>query len=82
LISLLALVLPLALFLSAVVMFPPPSPGDSTKRKDTLECWFYCHCCPDLTSTQYPLSNREGWTPIPIVGQYALAANALGGKQS
>jgi hypothetical protein len=28
----------------------------------------------------YPLSNRPWLAPIPIVGQYALAADVLGGK--
>jgi hypothetical protein len=33
-----------------------------------------------LFSTLYPLSNRHWMAPIPIVGQYALAADVLGGK--
>ena len=35
---------------------------------------------PGLLSALYPLSNRPWLAPIPIVGQYALAADVLGGK--
>ena len=35
---------------------------------------------PGVISTLYPLSNRQWLAPVPIVGQYALAADALGGK--
>lgn len=35
---------------------------------------------PGVISTLYPLSNRPWLAPIPIIGQYALAADVLGGK--
>jgi hypothetical protein len=35
---------------------------------------------PGVLASLYPLSNRPWLAPIPIVGQYALAADALGGK--
>ena len=35
---------------------------------------------PGIVSTIYPLSNRPWLAPVPILGQYALAADVLGGK--
>jgi hypothetical protein len=35
---------------------------------------------PGIVSTMYPLSSRPWLAPIPILGQYALAADVLGGK--
>jgi sodium transport system permease protein len=35
---------------------------------------------PGLVSTMYPLSGRPWLAPVPILGQYALAADVLGGK--
>jgi len=35
---------------------------------------------PGLLSTLYPLSNRPWLAPVPIFGQYALAADVLRGK--
>ena len=35
---------------------------------------------PGIVSTMYPLSHRPWLAPVPILGQYALAADVLGGK--
>ncbi len=35
---------------------------------------------PGVVSILYPLSNRRWLAPVPIFGQYALAADVLGGK--
>ena len=35
---------------------------------------------PGIVSTMYPFSGRPWLAPVPIVGQYALAADVLGGK--
>jgi hypothetical protein len=35
---------------------------------------------PGVLATMYPLSNRPWLAPVPIIGQYALAADVLGGK--
>jgi hypothetical protein len=35
---------------------------------------------PGLVSTLYPLAGHPWLAPIPVLGQYALAADVLGGK--
>ena len=35
---------------------------------------------PGLVSTIYPLNDRPWLAPVPVLGQYALAADVLGGK--
>jgi sodium transport system permease protein len=80
LISLLALVLPLALFLSAVVMFASTFARSFKEAQGYIGLLILLPMLPGLLSTLYPLSNRAWLAPVPIVGQYALAADLLGGK--
>src|SRR5579863_1873163 len=80
LMSLLALVLPLALFLSAVVMFASTFARSFKEAQGYIGMLILLPMLPGLLSTLYPLSNRPWLAPIPIVGQYALAADVLRGK--
>jgi sodium transport system permease protein len=80
LMSLLALVLPLALFLSAVVMFASTFARSFKEAQGYIGMLILLPMLPGLISTMYPLSNRHWLAPIPIIGQYALAADVLGGK--
>jgi sodium transport system permease protein len=80
LMSLLALVLPLALFLSAVVMFASTFARSFKEAQGYMGMLVLLPMLPGIISTMYPLSNRPWLAPIPIVGQYALAADVLGGK--
>ena len=80
LMSLLALVLPLALLLSAVVMFASSFARSFKEAQGYMGMLVLLPMLPGIISTMYPLSNRPWLAPIPIVGQYALAADVLGGK--
>lgn len=80
LMSLLILVLPLGLFLSAVVMFASTFARSFKEAQSYLGMLMLLPMLPGLISTMYPLSGRPWLAPIPIVGQYALAADVLGGK--
>jgi sodium transport system permease protein len=80
LMSLLALVLPLALFLSAVVMFASTFARSFKEAQGYIGLLILLPMLPGVLSSLYPLSNRPWLAPIPIVGQYALAADVLGGK--
>ena len=80
LMSLLALVLPLALFLSAVVMFASTFARSFKEAQGYIGMLILLPMLPGVISTLYPLSNRQWLAPVPIIGQYALAADVLGGK--
>lgn len=80
LMSLLALILPLALFLSAVVMFASTFARSFKEAQGYIGVLILLPMLPGVLATLYPFSNRPWLAPIPIVGQYALAADVLGGK--
>jgi len=80
LMSLLILVLPLGLFLSAVVMFASTFARSFKEAQSYLGMLMLLPMLPGLVSTMYPLSGRPWLAPVPILGQYALAADVLGGK--
>jgi sodium transport system permease protein len=80
LMSLLLLILPLALLLSAVVMFASTFARSFKEAQSYLGMLMMLPMLPGLISTMYPLAGRPWLAPIPIVGQYALAADVLGGK--
>src|SRR5580658_2986039 len=80
LMSLVALLLPLALFLSSVVMFAATFARSFKEAQGYIGLLILLPMLPGLLSTLYPLSNRPWLAPIPIFGQYALAADVLRGK--
>ena len=80
LLSLLALVLPLAVFLSAVVAFASIFARSFKEAQGYIGFIILLPMLPGILSTLYPLSNRPWLAPIPIFGQYALASDVLGGK--
>jgi sodium transport system permease protein len=80
LLSLLALVLPVALLLSAVVLFASTFARSFKEAQSYLGMLMLLPMLPGIVSTMYPLSNRPWLAPVPILGQYALAADVLGGK--
>src|SRR3984893_619085 len=80
LLSLLALVLPVALLLSAVVLFASTFARSFKEAQSYLSMLMLLPMVPGIVSTMYPLSNRPWLAPVPILGQYALAADVLGGK--
>jgi sodium transport system permease protein len=80
LLSLLVLVLPLALLFSAMLMFASTFARSFKEAQGYLGLLILLPMLPGLVSALYPLSNRRWLAPVPIVGQYALAADVLGGK--
>jgi len=80
LMSLLALILPLAFLLSAIVMFASTFARSFKEAQSYLGMLMLVPMVPGIVSTLYPLSQRPWLAPVPIVGQYALAADVLGGQ--
>jgi sodium transport system permease protein len=80
LLSLLALILPLALFLSAVVAFVSIFARSFKEAQGYIGYIILLPMLPGIIASLYPLSNRPYLAPIPVLGQYALAADVLGGK--
>jgi sodium transport system permease protein len=80
LMSLLALILPLALLLSAIVMFASTFARSFKEAQSYIGMLMLLPMLPGLVSTMYPLAGRPWLSPVPIIGQYALAADVLGGK--
>jgi sodium transport system permease protein len=80
LLSLLALILPLALLLSALMMFASTFARSFKEAQSYLGMLMLLPMLPGIVATIMPMSNRPWLAPIPIVGQYALAADVLGGN--
>jgi len=80
LMSLLALVLPLALFLSALVMFASTFARSFKEAQGYMGMLVLLPMLPGILGALYPMSNRPWLAPVPIIGQYALAADVLGGQ--
>jgi sodium transport system permease protein len=80
LMSLLGLILPLALLLSALVLFASTFARSFKEAQSYLGMLMLVPMLPGIVAAMYPLSNRPWLAPVPIVGQYALAADVLGGK--
>lgn len=79
LMSLLVLVIPLAFLLSAVVVFASTFARSFKEAQGYIGMLILLPMLPGVISTLYPLSNRRWLAPFPILGQYALAADVLGG---
>jgi sodium transport system permease protein len=80
LLSLLVLILPLALLLSAIVAFASTFARSFKEAQSYLGMLMLIPMLPGIVSTVYPLSGRSWLAPVPVLGQYALAADVLGGK--
>ena len=80
LLSLLALILPVALLLSALVLFASTFARSFKEAQSYLSMLMLIPMLPGIVSTMYPLSNRPWLAPVPVLGQYALAADVLGGS--
>lgn len=80
LLSLLVLILPVAFLLSAFVLFASTFARSFKEAQSYLGMLMLVPMIPGMISTMYPLSNRPWLAPVPVVGQYALAADVLGGK--
>jgi sodium transport system permease protein len=78
--SLLLLVLPLTLFLAAVVLYASTFARSFKEAQGYLGMLIMLPMLPGMLTTMYPLSRRPYLAPVPIVGQYSLAADLLGGE--
>ena len=79
LMSLLVLILPLALLLSAFVMFASTFARSFKEAQGYLGMVMLVPMLPGIAMTLYPLAKHPWLAPVPILGQYALAADVLGG---
>jgi sodium transport system permease protein len=79
LLSLLILILPLTLFMAAVLLYAATFARSFKEAQGYLGMLMMAPMLPGLFTTMYPLSRRPYLAPVPVVGQYALAADLLGG---
>jgi sodium transport system permease protein len=79
LLSILVIVLPAAVALSAFVLFASTFARSFKEAQSYLGMLMLIPMIPGLIGTVYPLSNRPWLAPVPLLGQYALAADVLGG---
>lgn len=77
--SLLLLLLPVAMFLAAVVLFTSTFARSFKEAQGYLGMLMLVPMLPGMISTMYPLERRPWFAPVPVLGQYALAADVLGG---
>lgn len=78
--SLLLLLLPLAALLSAVVLFASTFARSFKEAQGYMGMLMLVPMLPGMLATVYPLSRRPWLAPVPILGQYALASDVLGGQ--
>jgi sodium transport system permease protein len=78
--AMLILVLPLTFLLSAMVMLAAMFARSFKEAQSSMGILMLFPVAPSVLSSVYPLSNRPWLAPVPIVGQYALAADILGEK--
>lgn len=79
LMGLLTLILPLGFLLSALVMFASTFARSFKEAQSYIGMLMLLPMVPGIVSMMYPLSNRPWLAPVPMVGQFALAADLLGG---
>lgn len=78
--SLLLLLLPLALLLAAVVLFASTFARSFKEAQGYMGMLMLAPMLPGMLATVYPLSRRPWLAPVPVLGQYALASDALAGQ--
>ena len=78
--SLLALGLPLALFGSALVIFFSMFARSYKEAQSYLSVVVLIPMLPGMLSMLYPMDNRPWLAPVPVVGQFALASDVIGGS--
>lgn len=78
--SLLLLILPLALFLAAMVLFASTFARSFKEAQGYLGMLMLLPMLPGMLASVYPLSRRPWLAPVPVLGQYALASDVLGGQ--
>ena len=78
--SLLLLLLPLAVLLAAVVLYASTFARSFKEALGYKGMLMLVPMLPGMLATVYPLSRRPWLAPVPVLGQYALASDALAGQ--
>jgi sodium transport system permease protein len=78
--SLLLLIVPLTLFLAAMVLFASTFARSFKEAQGYLGMLMLLPMLPGMLATIYPLSRRPWLAPVPVLGQYALASDVLSGQ--
>ena len=78
--SLLLLLLPLAVLLAAVVLYASTFARSFKEAQGYMGMLMLVPMLPGMLATVYPLSRRPWLAPVPVLGQYALASDALAGQ--
>ncbi len=77
---LLAAALPLALIAPSIQMYLASFAKSFKEAQSYMGFLILVPMLPGLATTFYPLGDRPWLAPVPILGQYALAADIMGGK--
>lgn len=80
LLSLLAIALPLALFGAALVIALSMFARSYKEAQSYLSVVVLIPTVPGMLSVLYPMNNRPWLAPIPVVGQFALSSDVIGGS--
>ena len=78
--SLVSLAVPLALFGAALVLFVAMFARSFKEAQSYLSAIVLIPMMPGMFSMLYPMDGRPWLAPIPVVGQYALASDVIGGN--
>ena len=76
----LAAVLPMGLVSSALQMFVSCFAKSFKEAQSYLGMLVLLPTLPGIVTVMYPLTNRPWMHPIPVLGQYAMVTEILGGK--
>jgi sodium transport system permease protein len=77
----LAAALPMALLASSMQMFIASFARSFKEAQSYLGMLIMVPMLPGILAAVYPLSNQPWMAPIPILGQYVLLTDVLGGKE-
>ena len=77
---LLGAILPMALIAPSVQMYFASFARSFKEAQSYMGFLIFLPMIPGMIATFYPLGDRPWMAPIPILGQYALATDIIGGK--
>ena len=77
---LLAATLPMALIAPAIQMYLASFAKSFKEAQSYMGYLILLPMIPGIAATFYPLGDRPWMAPIPILGQYALSTDIMGGK--
>jgi sodium transport system permease protein len=77
---LLAATLPLALVAPSIQMYLASFAKSFKEAQSYMGYLIFLPMMPGMAATFYPIGDRPWLAPVPIVGQYALSADIMGGK--